>query len=374
MNPESTSAEEPRTPIQLVVDQEELGKIRVLKKHANVPIPIDLLGLMFEECNDDEAGEDFKHLVSSLLPDSVEEVSRTDIAGKTLLQWLVEYDADVHIKILLDAGVDATATGQKQSLPPIELAINTNRQKSLAAFQLHRENSRSQTPGNQEPQNLATPQEMLQQMYSLIREEQGESNEKFKKLLFDSIDKSEVRKSVEDAQSRKKATLLEWALTWGKLDHATLLRKFWDDEDLRVAVDWDRVMEGAAKEGFLGVFHLIKKELGEVRWDFCNGEDKTLLYFLLNGSETNESKERRRDFLAWLMQPEQRHISDQLAKVVTKTDSAGISVLALACKMAGEADQLLDDETKPTRDNVIEWLLGLGADITNVPFTHAKDF
>ena len=31
-------------------------------------------------------------------------VSRTDIAGKTLLQWLVEYDADVHIKILLDAG------------------------------------------------------------------------------------------------------------------------------------------------------------------------------------------------------------------------------------------------------------------------------
>ena len=36
-----------------------------------------------------------------------------------------------------------------------------------------------------------------------------------------------VRKSVEDAQSKKKATLLEWALTWGKLDHATLLRKFW---------------------------------------------------------------------------------------------------------------------------------------------------
>ena len=84
---------------------------------------------------------------------------------------------------------------------------------------------------------------MLQQMYSLIREEQGESSEKFKKLLFDNIDKSEVhmtcnsamcclvppqvRKSVEDAQSRKKATLLEWALTWGKLDHATLLRKFW---------------------------------------------------------------------------------------------------------------------------------------------------
>ena len=80
-------------------------------------------------------------------------------------------------------------------------------------------------------------------MYSLIREEQGESSEKFKKLLFDSIDKSEVhmtcisamcshvppqaRKSVEDAQSKKKATLLEWALTWGKLDHATLLRKFW---------------------------------------------------------------------------------------------------------------------------------------------------
>ena len=31
-------------------------------------------------------------------------VSKTDIAGKTLLQWLVEYDADVHIKILLDAG------------------------------------------------------------------------------------------------------------------------------------------------------------------------------------------------------------------------------------------------------------------------------
>ena len=139
-------------------------------------------------------------------------------------------------------------------------------------------------------------------------------------------------------------------------------------------MDWDRVMEGAAKEGFLDVFHLIKKELGEVRWDFCNGEDKTLLYFLLNGSETKESKERRRDFLAWLMQPEQRHISDQLAKVVTKTDSAGVSVLALACKMAGEDDQLLDDDTKPTRDNVIEWLLGLGADITNVPFNHAKDF
>ena len=80
---------------------------------------------MFEECNDDGAGEDFKHLVSSLSPDSVEEVdylfffvihlfelrmmnifkvSKTDIAGKTLLQWLVEYDADVHIKILLDAG------------------------------------------------------------------------------------------------------------------------------------------------------------------------------------------------------------------------------------------------------------------------------
>ena len=31
-------------------------------------------------------------------------VSKTDIAGKTLLQWLVEYDTDVHIKILLDAG------------------------------------------------------------------------------------------------------------------------------------------------------------------------------------------------------------------------------------------------------------------------------
>ena len=139
-------------------------------------------------------------------------------------------------------------------------------------------------------------------------------------------------------------------------------------------MDWDRVMEGAAKEGFLDVFHLIKKELGEVWWDFCNGEDKTLLYFLLNGSETNESKERRRDFLAWLMQPEQRHISDHLAKVVTKTDSAGVSVLALACKMAGESDQLLKDDTKPTRDNVIEWLLGLGADITNVPFNHAKDF
>ena len=78
---------------------------------------------MFEECNDDGAGEDFKRLVSSLSPDSVEEVdylffssprlfelrmmkifkvSKTDIAGKTLLQWLVEYDADVHIKILLD--------------------------------------------------------------------------------------------------------------------------------------------------------------------------------------------------------------------------------------------------------------------------------
>ena len=98
---------------------------------------------------------------------------------------------------------------------------------------------------------------MLQQLYSLIREEQGESSEKFKKLLgkFDSIDKAEVltflishftssvyncistimcclvppqvRRSVEDAQSKKKATLLEWALTWGKLDHATLLRKFW---------------------------------------------------------------------------------------------------------------------------------------------------
>ena len=83
---------------------------------------------------------------------------------------------------------------------------------------------------------------MLQQMYFLIREEQGESSEKFKNLLgkFDSINKAEVhfntmrspvppqvRKSVEDAQSKKKATLLEWALTWGKLDHATLLRKFW---------------------------------------------------------------------------------------------------------------------------------------------------
>ena len=29
---------------------------------------------MFEEFNDDGAGEDFKHLVSSLSPDSVEEV------------------------------------------------------------------------------------------------------------------------------------------------------------------------------------------------------------------------------------------------------------------------------------------------------------
>ena len=34
---------------------------------------------------------------------------------------------------------------------------------------------------------------MLQQMYSLIKEEQGESSEKFKKLLFDSIDKAEVQ-------------------------------------------------------------------------------------------------------------------------------------------------------------------------------------
>ena len=39
-----------------------------------MPHQIDLLGLMFEECNDDGAGEDFKHLVSSLSPDSVEEV------------------------------------------------------------------------------------------------------------------------------------------------------------------------------------------------------------------------------------------------------------------------------------------------------------
>ena len=95
---------------------------------------------MFEECNDDGAGEDFKHLVSSLSPDSVEEVdylfffvmhlfelrmmkifkvSRTDIAGKTLLQWLVEYDADVHIKILLDAGYSTFQifTKHKTKLP-----------------------------------------------------------------------------------------------------------------------------------------------------------------------------------------------------------------------------------------------------------------
>ena len=130
-------------------------------------------------------------------------------------------------------------------------------------------------------------------------------------------------------------------------------------------------MEAAGKEGLLWVFKQFK-ELKMFKWDMCTEDNKTLLYFLLNGNV--KSKEKRREVLSWLMEPEQKGICDELARMVNKKDSVGVTVLATACKMTGQGDLLLSDNTSPTRDSVVEWLLGLGADITDVPFTHAKDF
>ena len=76
----------------------------------------------------------------------------------------------------------------------------------------------------------------------------------------------------------------------------------------------------------------------------------------------------------WLMEKEQKDICDELSKVVNKKNTEGVTVLATVCKMPGEGDLVLSDHTRPSRDSVIEWLLGLGADITDVPFTHANDF
>ena len=127
------------------------------------------------------------------------------------------------------------------------------------------------------------------------------------------------------------------------------------------------LMEAAGKEGLLWVFKQFK-ELKGIEWEFCTEDNKTVLYFLLNGNVG--SCEKRREVLSWLMEPEQKGICDKLSRSVNKKDSEGVSVLATTCKMSG----LLSETTSPTRDTVIEWLLGLGADITDVPFTHAKDF
>ena len=131
------------------------------------------------------------------------------------------------------------------------------------------------------------------------------------------------------------------------------------------------LMEAAGKEGFLWVFKQFK-ELKGIKWDMSTEDNKTVLYFLLNGNVG--SQEKRREVLTWLMEPEQKGICDELARVVNKKDSEGVTVLATACKMSGQGDLLLNDRTSPTRDSVIEWLLGLGADITDVPFDYAKDF
>ena len=131
------------------------------------------------------------------------------------------------------------------------------------------------------------------------------------------------------------------------------------------------LMGAAGKEGLLWVFKQFK-ELKGIKWDFCTKDNKTLLYFLLNGNVG--SQEKRREVLTWLMQPEQKGICDELSRSVNKKDSEGVSVLATVCKMSGQGDLLLSEHSRPTRDSVIEWLLGLGADITDVPFTRAKDF
>ena len=125
----------------ICLSQEELGKIKILKKHANVPIPVALIQslskiipwnfrlIFWAWClkNATMMGQAktlsilcrllhqtawkrwiiysfSSRRLSELRMMNIFKVSKTDIAGKTLLQWLVEYDADVHIKILLDAG------------------------------------------------------------------------------------------------------------------------------------------------------------------------------------------------------------------------------------------------------------------------------
>ena len=89
---------------------------------------IELLVLLEDECNDDEASKDFKKLVSSLSGEDIEkvdfkamssrmydyqslssaididQVSKTDMAGQTLLQHAVSYDREDHVKVLLDKG------------------------------------------------------------------------------------------------------------------------------------------------------------------------------------------------------------------------------------------------------------------------------
>ena len=131
------------------------------------------------------------------------------------------------------------------------------------------------------------------------------------------------------------------------------------------------LLKGAAKNGLLGEFKQFK-ELEGIQWDMCTDDNKTVIYYLLDGSET--TKEKRREVLTWLMEKEQKDICDELSKVVNKKNTEGVTVLATVCKMPGEGDLVLSDHTSPTRDSVIEWLLGLGADITDVPFTHANDF
>ena len=81
---------------------------------------IELRALLEDECNDDEASEHFKNLVSSLSSEDIEkvvfkvmrmgsvieieQVSTTDMAGQTLLQHAVAYDREDHVKVLLDKG------------------------------------------------------------------------------------------------------------------------------------------------------------------------------------------------------------------------------------------------------------------------------
>ena len=93
------------------------------------------------------------------------------------------------------------------------------------------------------------------------------------------------------------------------------------------------LMEAAGKEGLLWVFKQFK-QLKMFKWDICTEDNKTLLYFLLNGNV--KSKEKRREVLTWLMETEQKGICNELARVVNKKDSVGVTVLATACKMSGQ--------------------------------------
>ena len=170
--------------------------------------------------------------------------------------------------------------------------------------------------------------------------------------------------------------MLQWAYLWDRSKHARLLSQFgsvncYIDEhctflrcefvfgatfllcnrifpmpmsyvftraDIQDMLDSDPtmqqlLMEAAGKEGLLWVFKQFNK-LKMFKWDMCTEDNKTLLYFLLNGNV--KSKEKRREVLTWLMETEQKGICNELARVVNKKDSVGVTVLSTACKMSGQ--------------------------------------